>query len=344
MPSYLPAVDLWAFGSPCQGLSVAGKNLGLDDPRSGLFREAIRLLRGCQSLGTAPRYVLWANVPGVLNSSHRDDFAEVLASFLQLGARDVAWRVLDARHTGDGVAQRRRRVFVISDFVGECAGQILALGESGRRDSAEDYEKRQGEEHPSRSSGDPSREGQQVYGFDGQFSLTDLGINVSPTIRTATNTAVAFDMGGGKGMARLSNEVSPTLCTGSPHAIAYGLTRLQTCAIAEGQPPIVASSRESIVAYGMTQQQTSVVAEAVPTLTVGSDVCVAREAEPRSVLRFLTPIECERLMGWPDDHTAWGVDESGGRVQISDTARYQMCGNGVCANVSEWIGRSILLF
>lgn len=310
-PSNIEALgpcDVWHFSSPCQGLSVAGKNKGFNgDPRSALFREVIRLLRDVDP-AYRPRFAVWENVAGVLNSTHRRDFAEVVASFCELGARDVAWRVLDSQ--GFGVPQRRRRVFLVADFAGESAASVLFDPPGGSGHHYAPQAQREGGADSSRSAGDPRSPGGTAYGFDAQFSMTDIGVEVAPTLCVSTRKAVAMtvDMGGGKGSAGIAEELSPTLSTGSPHAL---------------------------ISYGLTQQQTSVLPEGVPTLTVGSDVLLA---QPEGVLRFLTPVECCRLMGWPDDHNEWGVDEAGRRVEISASARYKQCGNGVVACVTEWIG------
>lgn len=121
----LGSIDVVTFGSPCQDFSVAGKRLGMKGHRSSLFHEAIRVIRHAR-----PRYALWENVPGVFSSAGGWDFAAVLDEMAELGALDVAWAVLDARHFG--VPQRRRRVFLVADFAGECAGEILSIGQGVR--------------------------------------------------------------------------------------------------------------------------------------------------------------------------------------------------------------------
>jgi DNA (cytosine-5)-methyltransferase 1 len=120
-------VDLLAFGSPCQDLSVAGKRAGLKDgSRSSLFFHAIRIANRLR-LHNGLRFLLWENVVGALSSNQGADFASVLGEMVDLGARDVAYRVLDSQWFG--VPQRRRRVFVVADFGGECAAEILSLAE-----------------------------------------------------------------------------------------------------------------------------------------------------------------------------------------------------------------------
>lgn len=170
-------VDIVAFGSPCQGLSAAGAQKGIfDDDRSNLFFEAIRVIKEMREAthGEYPRYVIWENVPGAFSSNQGRDFLAVLRAFVEAaGGRDadvpeparkgrtdrlawrnagcivgegysIAWRVLDAQHWG--VPQRRKRIYLVADFGGQRAGEILfkrdgllgdfkACGEARQEDS-----------------------------------------------------------------------------------------------------------------------------------------------------------------------------------------------------------------
>ena len=145
----LPPVDIITFGSPCQDLSVAsGKRLGLAGERSGLFLEAVRIIREMQEAtnGEYPKFALWENVPGALSSSSRRDFKAVLEAFTDAEVPmpgsgrwanagmvrgrgvDLAWCVYDAQYFG--TAQRRRRIFLVADFRGTRAGEILFVPKS----------------------------------------------------------------------------------------------------------------------------------------------------------------------------------------------------------------------
>jgi len=115
--------DIIFGGFPCQDLSVAGRRAGLDGERSGLFFEFIRVIDALR-----PALVVIENVPGLLSSDRGRDMAIVLGSLRDSGARDIAWRVLDAQWFG--VAQRRRRLFLVADFAEERASKILALPQS----------------------------------------------------------------------------------------------------------------------------------------------------------------------------------------------------------------------
>lgn len=156
-------VDIITFGSPCQDMSIAGKRAGLkhadmgDDEttRSGLFLEAIRIIKEMREAtnGVYPRYAIWENVPGAFSSNRGEDFRTVLEEFIKVKEKDavmpavpqagwayadcisgdgwsIAYRVFDAQYWG--VPQRRRRIYLVADFRGECAQEILFKRESLR--------------------------------------------------------------------------------------------------------------------------------------------------------------------------------------------------------------------
>ena len=159
----LPPVDIITFGSPCQDMSIAGKRAGLDGERSGLFHEAIRIIREMREKtnGEKPRYCVWENVPGAFSSNNGEDFKAVLEAVI--GVKEpscevpapgkngwpyadvymgdgwsVAYRLFDAQFWG--VPQRRARIFLVADFAGECAGDILFKSEGLSGYSAESFE------------------------------------------------------------------------------------------------------------------------------------------------------------------------------------------------------------
>lgn len=133
-------VDVVAWGSPCQDLSLAGKRAGLSGERSGLFHQGIRIIKELRELsnGKSPTWSIWENVVGALSSNGGADFGEVLYEMDEAGACFSEWAVLDAQYFG--VPQRRRRVFVISCFDSatseRCPEKILAVGESRSGNSA----------------------------------------------------------------------------------------------------------------------------------------------------------------------------------------------------------------
>ena len=124
----LPDADFITYGFPCQDLSVAGKREGLDGKRSGLFYEATRLIRELRTRGCGLRFALAENVRGLLSADDGLALARCIRELLDCGASEVGFRVLDSQYFG--VAQRRKRVFIVSDFGGESVDEILAITES----------------------------------------------------------------------------------------------------------------------------------------------------------------------------------------------------------------------
>lgn len=141
-------VDIITFGSPCQDMSVAGKRGGLAGERSGLFYQAVRIIKEMRlkTNGKCPRYVVWENVLGAFSSNKGEDFKAVLEAICKIKSEEIdvpraengkwsnagnivaenfslAWRVLDAQYFG--VPQRRRRIYLVADFGGRSAGKIL---------------------------------------------------------------------------------------------------------------------------------------------------------------------------------------------------------------------------
>ena len=148
----LEPVDIITFGSPCQDMSIAGRRAGLDGERSGLFHQAIRIIKEMREKthGEYPRYCVWENVPGAFSSNGGDDFKAVLEAVIGVKEEgievpspenhrwpkadvylgdgwSVAYRVLDAQYWS--VPQRRARIYLVADFAGGSAGEILFKSE-----------------------------------------------------------------------------------------------------------------------------------------------------------------------------------------------------------------------
>lgn len=151
----IPTVDVITFGSPCQDLSIAGKRAGLSGERSGLFMEAVRIIKEMREAtnGEYPKYAVWENVPGAFSSNKGEDFRAVLeelAGIKEAGISiprpdkskwakaglitgndwSIAWRTMDAQHWG--VPQRRLRISLVLNLTGGRAGEILFEPESLR--------------------------------------------------------------------------------------------------------------------------------------------------------------------------------------------------------------------
>ena len=222
-------VDIITFGSPCTDMSIAGKRAGLDGAQSSLFYQAIRIIKEmrCATNGKYPRWICWENVVGAFSSNSGFDFKAVLEAVIgiiepgaevpmpekdrwpyadiYMGERwSVAYRTFDAQHWG--VPQRRRRVYLVGDLAGQCAGQVLFESEGLSGYSAEGFRSWQ-------RAARNSAVGLGAAGFDGyngeltgDVSAT-LGVNCG--MSTGRNGIVLNDQGGGR--MDISEEVTATL-------------------------------------------------------------------------------------------------------------------------------------
>lgn len=224
-------VDVITFGSPCQDLSVAGKQTGIHDgKRSSLFFEAVRIIREMRGItnGKYPRFAVWENVPGAFSSNRGADFRAVLQALCEVGGETVpvpeppkgkwtkagcimgdgysiAWRVYDAQYWG--VPQRRKRIYLVADFGSERAGEILFEREGVRGDSAQGRETWEGAADDAAGG-----TGGGCYAF--HLQQDPIGGSVSPCIGGQHQATVGVFMGGQsarEGSIAYSETVSPTL-------------------------------------------------------------------------------------------------------------------------------------
>ena len=415
--AHAPIIDVVAWGSPCQDLSVAGKRAGLEGGRSGLFYEGIRIINELRkaSNGKYPRISIWENVYGALNSNKGEDFEAILKEMVEAGSLLCEWRVLDAQYFG--VPQRRRRVFVVAVFdpatANRCPDPLLPISEGLRWNLTTRTETR--EESADTLTGSLGSGGavantisaslyhhQNVVNQDannGHVVIEDLpkrllGSNIVgslnatdykwpqnqqrdenkfivqpsesawPTLRKEGNEhAVAipiqeplvFQPGT---MIRLNggvwDGVVPTLRAESkrgdnePHiAIQYdGYNQkindtdiAQTLRLGRDSSDFVAQPVEPVMLNMQGSKGNSATTEDGISYSLnamhGHDVHAI--TVPTMAVRRLTPLECERLMGWPDDHTRYKADNT----EQTDGHRYKQCGNGVASPVAEWIGEQL---
>lgn len=217
----LEPVDTITFGSPCQDLSIAGKREGLSGGRSSLFFEAVRVIREMREAthGNYPRWAVWENVPGALSAHHGEDFRQVLESFVRVKEPEadvplptdkhwlpageimgdgysLAWRILDAAQ-GWGVAQRRKRVFVVLDFNGQRAGQVLFESEGMSRYTPPGGGAGQGTagnaESGAGTSGAKQTSGGFCIGQSANSRSDGYGTEIAPVLRTVKPPGVAIE-------------------------------------------------------------------------------------------------------------------------------------------------------
>lgn len=379
----IPPVDIICAGSPCQDLSVAGKQEGLKGERSGLFRNAIDIVRRMRMStgGRQPRYFVWENVPGAFSSNRGMDFRAVLeeigqteipmpennrwaeSGLVQCKGAEIAWRVLDAQYWG--VPQRRKRVFLVADFGGYSAGQILFEQQGLYGHIAESREK--GKATPTgtqRSTGTAvfdmthANNPVQSYTHDVCHTLTarmGTGGNQVPVVSYAIagNTIDRQIQNGANGKGVLK-EKSYTLNTVDRHAVMYtagsfaGFQATEQCGSLKASGGDIGGGSESIVIDGEIQKHRELFysighdersAQFTPNKTdplTASDYKQPPIVNAQKTVRRLTPLECERLQGLPDGYTL--INDSSCR----DSARYKALGNGMAQPCADYIIRRIV--
>ena len=224
----LPPVDIITFGSPCQDMSIAGRRDGLDGSRSSLFYEAIRIVKEMREKtnGEKPRFIVWENVPGAFSSNKGQDFKAVLEAVIgvkepvaQVPAPDkrgwpnadyyvgdgwsVAYRVLDAQWWG--VPQRRARIFLVADFAGQSAPEILFESEGVSGYTPQGFRSWQG------AAGDSSEGSGETGGGGSDGCLGNVAGEVSP----GAKGIVLNDQGGTR--MDVTEEVTSTLRAEAHH-------------------------------------------------------------------------------------------------------------------------------
>ena len=338
--------DIVVGGSPCQSFSVAGTRTGLEGA-SGLMWEYVRCVREVK-----PDWLLWENVPGALSSSHGEDFRCLLEALDACGY-GLAWRVLDAQFFG--VAQRRERVFVVGrlgDVEGPC--EVLFEPESLRWDSQSSREKRQ--ELAAGAGGGAASAGFKWHQGSGAGSI-GLEYEQPPTITadyhnpaviqlkgnaidrdTAQNGAWACDPDENGAYTLNATDVDGVLCMTDtqPNSMVSGEVCGALSATMHKYPPVVgfaANQRGEVRLQGGD----GTVIGAIPASQSGKQVQGVTDGY---AVRRLTPRECERLMGFPDDWTR--IPYRGKPAEeCPDTPRYRAIGNSMAVPVMRWIGMRI---
>jgi DNA (cytosine-5)-methyltransferase 1 len=336
---------------------MAGKRLGFDDNRSVLFLDAARIIKEMRTAtnGMYPTFAVWENVPGAFSSNGGEDFRAVLEELARVEQPDVsiprpsgrgrwskagaiagngwslAWRQLDAQYWG--VPQRRKRIALVADFGGQRATEILfeRTSVSGNPDeSIKAWEATPG--HSQASS----------YG-------RDRGGN-SYTLKIRSGCA-----GGGKG-ALVQTEKSATLSTLQDQTLfqpvvydARGNGDGRTCPTITGDHEnritdytAIAIERktfnEQSFSHYKESEKCSTLKAKAGNIGNGSE-CLVAEKTIRWIVRRLTPVECERLQGYPDGYTDIGdwTDSKGKKHKYADSPRYKALGNSIALPQWFWL-------
>jgi DNA (cytosine-5)-methyltransferase 1 len=337
--------DVVAWGSPCQDLSVAGKRAGLEGERSGLFHEGIRIINEIrkETNNEYPKISIWENVAGALSSNRGADFGVILDEMAKAGAMVIEWGLLDAQYFG--IPQRRRRIFVAAIFhpatASNCPSPLLPIRESLRGDTAKGKPKRKSAANTLTESfgaggGIVNAIGASIY-HHGTVVNQDVG---SGHLVVGALAARDYKGVGSQYVDEGKVIVEPMLSFDTQFGSNANVFEDQSPRLKASQaaPSVAYSVREDAKANTFSATELDH-ANALSALRPSPQSHHAQMfiTEPMAVRR-LTPLECERLMGWPDDHTRYKADGT----EQADTHRYKQCGNGVASPVAEWIGKQLM--
>ena len=326
-------IDVLVGGTPCQSFSVAGLRKGMEDPRGNLALEFCRIANIAK-----PQWIVWENVPGVLSSNGGKDFASLLGALGELGY-GFAYRILDAQHFG--VPQRRRRIFLVG-YLGDWrpAAAVLFESESLCRHIAESRSKREKVTRAIEASiTNNSESGEWWDGGQTAASLTtrchdqympDKG-HFSAVIQNEEKTALCFKVRGGVS----ENSGSQGGVPGKSAGKGYLGSEEKAFTIATSPDQWLFEDKSVAVdMYNMSiNEKTS------QTLSSSaSDINHTGGTITNSRVRRLTPIECERLQGFPDDFSNIPYR---GKSESPDGPRYKALGNSMAVPVMAWIGKRI---
>ncbi len=334
----VPAADCWCFGSPCQGFSVAGKQLGLSDERSNLYFQIIRILKE-QREEDRPKLLFMENVKNLLSINRGWDFTRVLSEMAALGY-DIEWQLLNSKDFG--VPQNRERIFIIGHLRGRSGRKVFPFARTTSENSIQIVGHREGYRRNTQTY-DPNGIIETLDTCQGGGrqphillpAFCDLSKGEFKTTEHARCLKARYDAGVTNRGADNSGVAIPVL---TPDRVKKRQNGRRFKENGEPMFTLTAQDKHGVMIIDDTQGFDGVrtYEDITPTLRSqrnGLKVCVNEEVQFR--IRKLTPCECFRLQGWSDDYFK--------KAQFvnSDSQLYKQAGNGVTVNVIKAISEKL---
>jgi len=360
----LPNIDLITFGSPCQDFSLAGKRKGMDGERSSLILEAIRLITECR-----PRAFVWENVKGTFSSNDGEDFAAILQAFANIGGYRLEWQLLN---TSWFLPQNRERIYLVGYSTAPTGdwGGVFPIGKEPREDNGIPRHYQRANCIPARYGNDANGsyvgEREQLTQEIGDYR-SDEGWRPRKDGNCPTLAARAREDGSGQPL--LKEEIEPLKIKvankkgyqeaedGDAIRLYQPNSETQRGRVGKG----VAHTLETTGQQGVVQPYSDIEIGDIrydeggfrprkngiaPALVGSNDKsgtpnCSILKNNSTYRIRRLTPIECERLQGFPDNHTEYGIYD-GEVKKMSNTQRYKQCGNAVTVDVVKAVAQQLI--
>jgi len=296
-PAEIPQFDVLCAGFPCQAFSIAGNRKGFEDTRGSLFFEIARIAKEKR-----PSYLLLENVKGLLNHDNGKTFATIISTLDEMGY-DAEWQVLNSKYF---VPQNRERVFIIGYLRGKSRRKIFPLGENNTKASQT--------KRPNKSKFLPvTKDHDKLRETQNQSLAIDANYWKGPDNHgQRTMIYMAHSQGNIKQRIQERKEI----WTLSNCSSDFGVI----------EPKIIADRSRSYAGKGRNLESPKNISNSLTS--VSKDNYLINDAR----IRRLTPLECERLQGFPDN---WTDD-------LSDTQRYRCMGNAVTVPVVTYVAQNLL--
>ena len=334
----LPRIDVITFGSPCQDFSLAGKRKGMDGERSSLITEAIRLIKECR-----PSFFIWENVKGTFSSNSGEDFWAIIQAFTNIGGYRLEWQLLNTKWF---LPQNRERIYLVGCLGKGSGKQIFPITENSRETN--ELQGQQANTCTLTTRYEAGGNGSYIIEreLDAQEKTAVIGYTrdskgkvTKRNLKEEANTLHSASGGGGNtdqyiiGDFRNDEGFRPRKDGDSPCLATRRCSETDISTM----PPII-KGQEAVIydGYNNKVKEENIVGTITQHcsrdgLTNGFKVI------KNNNVRRLTPIECERLQGFPDNWTKNGMELG----EISDSQRYKMCGNAVTVDVVEAVAKKI---
>jgi len=361
----LPTIDLITFGSPCQDFSLAGKRKGMDGDRSSLILEAIRLIGECR-----PRVFVWENVKGTFSSNSGEDFAAILQAFANIGGYRLEWQLLN---TSWFLPQNRERIYLVGysaepkrNWRGVFPIEVESgknYGVSGQQANTNTILQRYGNDAQGSyiierklnaqvkqvgtrldsNGGTQPYQQDRVYDAEGIAPALNQGKS-DLILRVKSATSVGYEeatYGDSVNLAqpnsdtrrgRVGKQKAQTLETSCNQGVIEPIFTYEAANETVRRNTFIEGEIKALDFYNKAVRDES------PTLTDPKHNSVGLFDGYR--IRRLTPIECERLQGFPDDHTSFG-NYDGEVKPMSRNQRYKQCGNAVTVDVVQAVAEQV---
>lgn len=306
----LDRIDAITFGSPCQDFSLAGKRKGMDGERSSLITEAIRLIDECR-----PKFFIWENVKGTFSSNNGADFWAIIQAFTNIGGYRLEWQLLN---TAWFLPQNRERIYLVGTLGNESGSEIFPI-----REKSSGFNERT-EQTPSIRT---FTAGGNSGGMHSSMTLLKVGSirgRNSENPKSGLKTEQQFEENN-KGIANTLTSVQKDTVLKIKANTKKGFEEVKPGDSINYSVP-TSETRRGRVGKGKAQ-----------TLDTACNQAVIENTK----IRRLTEIECERLQGFEDNWTQYGIYDDQEKP-VPATQRYKCLGNAVTVDVVQAVGQRII--